>query len=256
MLTDVREMADSGFLAVGYESDTLHDRNALYMMRTTSNGDTVWTHHLAPAGAASQATAMCATRDGGFAIVGQIDWGDSAGAWLVKLDADADTVWTSVLPGSGREQAACVQQTADGGYVIAGTSDSAEFTDSLLLIKTDSLGGVMTGVTEGRPPARERVAFSVAPNPANGVACIRYSLPGNIEANLRMYDVFGRQVFSSFGFRTSPLRLDLRSVPAGVYLLRLDSDLGTATRKLVIECRVRRTRAGFDGMNPAARIVP
>jgi hypothetical protein len=232
-LTDVREMADSGFLAVGYEFDTLNQRDALYMLRTTPRGDTVWTRQLAPSGAASQAAAMCATQDGGYAIVATIDWVDSARTWLVRLDADADTVWTSVLPGNGREQAADVQQTADGGYVVAGTSDSAG--GSVLLIKTDSLGRVMAGVTEERPSARERIAFSVAPNPASGLACIEYSLPGNTTATLRMYDVFGRQVYSSFGLRASSFRLDLRSLPAGVYLLRLDSDLGSATRKLVLE---------------------
>jgi hypothetical protein len=79
MLTDVREMPDSGFLAVGYEFDTLHSHVALYMLRVTSRGDTVWTRHLAPPGAASQAAAMCATRDGGFAIAGQIDWATRPG---------------------------------------------------------------------------------------------------------------------------------------------------------------------------------
>jgi hypothetical protein len=235
MLTDVREMADSGFLAVGYEFDTLNSRNALYMMRTTSHGDTVWTHHLAPVGAASQAAAMCATRDGGFAIVGQIDWGDSTRVWLVKLDANADTVWTAAMVGAGHEVGTDVEQTEDGGYVIAGTTYSSQAPDSLLLIKTDSLGGVMAAVAEERLPAREHAAFSIAPNPASGVARIEYSMPGSTKATLRVYDVFGRQVYSSLGLRASSFRLDLRSMPAGVYMLRLESDLGSATRKLVIE---------------------
>jgi hypothetical protein len=235
MLTDVREMADSGFLAVGYEFDTLNSRNALYMMRTTSHGDTVWTHHLAPVGAASQAAAMCATRDGGFAIVGQIDWGDSTRVWLVKLDANADTVWTAAMVGAGHEVGTDVEQTEDGGYVIAGTTYSSQAPDSLLLIKTDSLGGVMAAVAEERLPAREHATFSVTPNPASGVARIEYSMPGSTKATLRVYDVFGRQVYSSLGLRASSFRLDLRSMPAGVYMLRLESDLGSATRKLVIE---------------------
>jgi hypothetical protein len=234
MLTDVREMPDSGFLAVGEAFDTLNSREALYMLRTTSHGDTVWTRYLTPAGAASQAAAMCATKDGGFAIVGQIDWGDSTRAWLVKTNAQGDTVWTAALAGSGHEVGTDVEQAEDGGYVIAGTSDSAG--GSLLLIKTDSLGAVTAGVAEGRLPAHERIAFSAVPNPASGVVRVEWSLPAGSEpATLRVYDSQGRLVHSSFVIRHSSLSLGLRSMPAGVYLLRLDSDLGSATRKLVIE---------------------
>jgi hypothetical protein len=201
------------------------------MMRTNSAGDTLWTRTIEPTGVDVQASAMSGTRDGGYMIAGSIDWGDSARAWLVKANSSGDTVWTRALGGPGREIGADVEQTSDGGYIVAGTSDSAD--GSVLLIRTDSLGRV--GIAEGGPPMREPPAFSVLPNPASGVVRIRYTLPGNREANLRMYDVFGRQVYSSFGLRASSSQLDLRSTPAGVYLLRLESDLGSTTRKLVIE---------------------
>jgi hypothetical protein len=232
-LYDVRETQDGGFLAVGLELDTLTTRNALYLLRVDSTGALVGTRSFASPGAATQATAMDTARGGGYVVAGQIDWGDSARAWLVKLDAEADTTWTRALPGDGREQAADIRPTADGGYVLAGASDSAG--GSVLLVKTDSLGGVMVGVAEAGPAARAHIAFSVAPNPASGVVRIEYSLPANIAANLRMYDISGRPVYSSFGLRASSLRLDLRSMPAGVYLLRLEYNRGSSTRKLVID---------------------
>ena len=234
-LQAVRETPDGGFLAVGYEFATLNSQNAAYLVRTDSSGAIVWTRDIAPADttAGTEARAMCTTRDGGCAIAGTIAWVDSARAWLVKLDASFDTVWTSVLPGRSREQASAVWQTSDGGYVIAGTSDAPN--DSILLVKTDSLGRVTAGVAEGRPPGQERIALSVEPNPASGIARIRYALPGNTEANLRMYDVAGHRVYSSFIIRTSDFHLDLRSMSAGVYLLRIESSRGSATRKLVIE---------------------
>jgi hypothetical protein len=232
-LQAVRETPDGGFLAVGSEFDTLLSQNAVYLVRTDSSGAIIWTRSISDSGAGRQATALCATRDSGCVVAGSIDWGDSARAWLAKLDANADTVWTSVLPGIGREQAEDVWQTPDGGYVVAGTSDLAG--GSVLLIKTDSLGFAPYGVAEEKPVLHERIALSVEPNPTSGVTRIRYTLPGSIQANLRVYDVFGRQVYSSFGLRASSSQLDLRSMPAGVYLLRLDSDLGSATRKLVIE---------------------
>ncbi|HTW92362.1 MAG TPA: T9SS type A sorting domain-containing protein [bacterium] len=242
MLNDVREMADSGFLAVGYMFDTLTGNRALYMLRTNSRGDTVWTRHVADTFAARQATAMCATRDGGFAIAGQIGWTDSTRAWLVKTNAQGDTVWTSVLPGSGDEVGVDVEQTADGGYVVAGTCDSAGTPDSLLLIKTDSLGHVTSGIAEGSRPSPDHIAFRVAPSPAGGIARIEYSLPGGASATLKMYDALGRQVFSSSALpsavsdsHASSFVLRTSSFSPGVYLLRLESSRGSAERKLVIE---------------------
>ena len=224
---------DRGFLTVGSEFDTLLSHDELYLMRTDSNGALAWTRGISLPGAGTQATALCATRDGGYMIAGTIDWTDSARAWLVKLDAAADTVWTSVLPGIGKEQAGAVWQTPDGGYVVAGTSDSAG--GSVLLIKTDSLGFAPYGVAEEKSVFPERVALSVEPNPASDVVKVEWSLPAQSAANVSVYDVTGKQVYSSFGLLTSSFRLGLRSIPAGVYLLRLESSHGSATRKLVIE---------------------
>jgi hypothetical protein len=232
-LQAICETPDRGFLAVGSEFDTLNSQDAAYLVRTDSNGAIIWTRNISLPGVGTQATALCATRDSGYVAAGSIDWGDSARAWLVKLDANADTIWTSVLPGSGREQAAAVWQTPDGGYVVAGTSDFA--TGSVLLVKTDSLGFAPYGVAEEKSAFHEHIALSVEPNPASGIVLVEYSLPRESGASLRLYDVTGRQVRSWVGPRTSGCRLDIRSIAAGVYLLRLESDCGSTTRKLVIE---------------------
>lgn len=232
-LADVIETSDGGFCAAGLELDTLSFQNALYLLRADSTGALVGTGSFPLPGAATRATAMDATRDGGYVVAGQIDWGDSAYIWLAKFDVDLDTQWTRMLGRGGREGANDVRSTPDNGYVVAGTSDSAG--GSLLLIKTDSLGGVISRVAEEKSPVRERVALSVTPNPASGVVCIEHALSGNAVANLRMYDVTGRQVYVSLGLRASESQLDLRSMSAGVYLLRLESDRGSSTRKLVIE---------------------
>jgi hypothetical protein len=233
-LYDVSETPDRGFLAVGSEWDTLQAHYALYVARTDSSGGLLWTRSFSPAGAGTQANAMDVTSDAGYALAGTVDWGDSARIWLVRIDSGADTLWTRTLPGKGVEQGADIRQTADGGYVVAGTSDSAG--GSVLLVKTDSNGETTMGVAEGRLPAHEPIAFSITPNPASGVVRVKCSLPaGSAPAALCVYDCQGRLVHSSFVTGNSSFSLGLRSMPAGVYLLRLASGLGSATRKLVIE---------------------
>ena len=230
-LRAVRETPDGGFLAVGSEFDTLNAQNAVYLVRTDSSGAIIWTRNISLPGAGSQATALCATSDGGYLVAGSIDWSDSARAWLVKLDVNADTVWTSVLPGSGREEAEDVWQTADGGYVVAGTSDSAG--GSVLLVKTDSLGYVPYGVAEEKSVVHERSALSVAPNPASDLVRVDCSLPEKVSARLALYDVTGKLVRTITA--AARFAVPVSNLPKGIYVLRLDSGNGTATQKVVIE---------------------
>jgi hypothetical protein len=233
-LRAICEMKDGGFLVAGTEFDTLQSQTAIYLLCTDSIGLTRWTRSISPAGAGTAAMAMCPTRDSGYMIAATIDWNDSSRVWLVKLKASADTSWTRALPGRGKDQAADVWQTADGGYLAVGTSDSAG--GSVLLAKTDSTGYVAYGITESREEAATRLDLSVVPNPTNGTVKVEWPLPAGSEpATLRVYDSQGRLVHSSFVIRHSPFSLGLRSLPSGVYLLRLESGCGSATRKLVIE---------------------
>jgi hypothetical protein len=239
MLSAVAETQDHGFLAAGSEVDTLQSLDALYLFRTDSLGALLWTRQVAFPGAATRAVALRPTSDSGYVIAGTIDWDDSARIWLVKIDADAETTWTAVLPGTGREEAASVEQTADGGYVIAGTSDSAG--GSILLAKTDSLGRILsTGVSGPRSLVPRPSSLVVSPNPCHSsttISCSSSLLSPH--SSLSLCDVTGRLVLihrSSFiVHRSSSFRLDLRSMPVGVYLLKLDYAGGSATRKLVVE---------------------
>jgi len=84
------------------------------------------------------------TGDGGYIVIGETS---SFGAgdldiWLLKTDADGDSLWSRTFGGSGEDGAACVQLTADGGYLIAGYSESFSGMGNTQawLIKTDGDG--------------------------------------------------------------------------------------------------------------------
>jgi len=80
------------------------------------------------------------TSDGGYVIAGRTDSFGAGGAdvWLIKTDADGDTLWTRTYGGTGSEYGHYVQQTSDGGYIIAGFISSIY--EDVYLIKTDSDG--------------------------------------------------------------------------------------------------------------------
>ena len=93
------------------------------------------------------------TTDGGFVISGykwKFNMSDTD-AYLIKTDADGDTVWTRTYGGFDDEGATSVRQTADGGYIMAGYTRSfgAGGTD-VYLIKTDAGGELLwTGIFGG-----------------------------------------------------------------------------------------------------------
>jgi len=75
------------------------------------------------------------------------------------------------------------------------------------------------------------------PNPARSQATIRYSLPKEQEATLRIYDVLGQQVRTVVRTTQSgrhKRQVDLSGLPSGTYFLRLQAGGTTKTRKLTI----------------------
>jgi hypothetical protein len=52
--------------------------------------------------------------------------------------------------------------------------------------------------------------------------------------SLYVLDIDGRVVHSSFGLQASTFRLDLRSMPDGVYFARLETGGNTAVQKFAV----------------------
>ncbi len=92
------------------------------------------------------------------------------------------------------------------------------------------------GVTQHGPLADEW-RLIIAPNPLrSGILNITAGLPGRT-ATISLFDPLGRRVLirQLVGTGSGPMALDLRQLPAGVYLVRLESSNNVLTRKLVIE---------------------
>jgi hypothetical protein len=92
------------------------------------------------------------------------------------------------------------------------------------------------GAAAGRGPAGA-AGLAVGPNPARREATLRYELPAAGPASIRVYDAAGRAVLERglAATRAGVVRLDLRGLPAGVYLVRLEAAGHAATRKLVVQ---------------------
>ncbi|MBS4036069.1 MAG: T9SS type A sorting domain-containing protein [Ignavibacterium sp.] len=167
--------------------------------------------------------------DGGVAVVGFSD----LNTWLLRTDANGDTLWTQRYPGSGgnsfdktsdggfvivegirliRTNAAgdllwskifdglanSVKQTNDGGYIVAGYNFSGVTNDDLWLAK---FSGGTTSIENSVEKPEDFFLYQNFPNPFNPTTIISYNIPSvistegrNLRVLLKVYDVLGNEV--------------------------------------------------------------
>jgi hypothetical protein len=138
--TYVEQTTDGGYFVAGTTS--FGDTEKLFLVKTTSNGNTSWTKTVSGPGPLRAFSAQ-QTSDGGY-IVGVNGPPARMERWhpsLMKFDGQGNLVWQNDINGGvipydvfGNS----VLQTSDGGYAVVANmtlSDSA-----VILFKTDSLG--------------------------------------------------------------------------------------------------------------------
>ncbi len=96
-------------------------------------------------------------------------------------------------------------------------------------VSADQITLTASGVEEASNSARPS-DISVCPNPARGRTIVNCSLSEVGPSSWALYDAAGRSVLSStLRSGTSSFPVDLRTVPAGVYVLKLSGAVnGTA----------------------------
>ncbi|MBK7377892.1 MAG: T9SS type A sorting domain-containing protein [Ignavibacteriales bacterium] len=90
--------------------------------------------------------AVVEASDGGIVVAGYTASYGAGGldVWLIKTDADGDTLWTKTYGGVGDDYAYSLKQTSDGGFVIGGATNSYGIGGlDYYLIKTNSLGDTL-----------------------------------------------------------------------------------------------------------------
>lgn len=95
------------------------------LMATAQAPDSLWSRTYGGSGY-DECFSVEQTSDGGFILAGRTSsYGNgNYDFWLIKTDADGDTLWTKTYGGSATEYCHSVKQTADGGYILGGKTSS------------------------------------------------------------------------------------------------------------------------------------
>ena len=152
----VRQTNDSGYIITGTTYSFSNGEFDLWLLKTDSNGDLLWTKNFGGTGW-DMAAGYCVQQvtDGGYIVAGWLDTDDgidnNGDVWLIKTNPSGEALWTKTINGNGNlsyDLARSIQQTTDGGYIIAGTIDLDSPDPDVWLIKTteDPAPGSISGM--------------------------------------------------------------------------------------------------------------
>lgn len=207
----IAHFLDGGFAIAGWTLSYGSGASDIYLIRTDSAGDTLWTR--AFGGIDYDYGYAVVTTPNKYSIVaghtqsygiGGIDF------YLIKVDSLGNLVWQRTFGGNDDELGRAMQKTLDGGYIIAGWKEFGVY-----LVKTDSLGYV--AVADGDDNSREiqHSLFQVYPNPFTN----RLIFQGL--SKVQIFDCSGRFVKEAKGQWDGTNSKGLNS-PPGIYFLKAD----------------------------------
>ena len=141
----VEPTTDGGYIVAGYTTSFGAGNHDLYLVKTNSVGDTLWTRTYGGIWS-DYAYGVQQTTDGGYIMTGATaSFGTGTmDIYLLKVDSVGDTLWSRTFGGGGvNDYGECVQQTTDGGYIVAGYTDSFSGTIDVYLMRTASDGSTI-----------------------------------------------------------------------------------------------------------------
>jgi hypothetical protein len=239
--SSVRQTQDGGYvIASCTESEGLYDA---WLIRTDASGSKIWDMAFGGTGD-DWGNSVQPTQDGGCVMAGETDYyeGGFYDAWLIRTDANGDTVWTNTYGGADDDYGNSVQQTTDRGYVVAGYTFSFGATsDNVYLIKTDSLG-LVSAVAEPKasPTRAPALSLTCEPNPFRTRTAISLQLAADSPAEVAIFDAGGRRVRTLTVHREPCTVWDGRDdygqpLASGTYFMRLVAAGQHATTRLVLQ---------------------
>ncbi len=137
------QTADNGYAIVGMTESFSEMGSNVFLAKFNSSGDTVWRRDYGGPVDDEEAYCIKQTSDGGYIAAGYT-YGFGLFAphvYLLKVDANGDSMWMRTYGGRYNDGARSVSQTCDGGYIVAGWTQSyGAMGYDVFLMKTNSMG--------------------------------------------------------------------------------------------------------------------
>ncbi|MCH8929083.1 MAG: T9SS type A sorting domain-containing protein [Candidatus Marinimicrobia bacterium] len=233
------ETKDGGLLAVGNISLFGTKNQDLWIIKTDSNGDSLWTKTYGGPFNES-AYSVIQSEIGGYIVVGDSGVGDhhtgGGDLWLLKIDESGNLLWTETFGDGGSDGGRSIFNTKDGGFVVSGFKSDSGNLDAWILRFAPEQAVSVIGF-----PLNIPIKFKLSqnyPNPFNPLTTIRYALPAAAEVLLAIYNIRGEEVARLVNGEQPAgnyqVSWDASNVASGVYIYRLTTGEFTEIKKMVL----------------------
>jgi len=171
----VKQTIDEGYIIAGVTESFGASGKDVFLIKTDSLGNMMWTQVFGGAGN-DYAYSVCQTSDSGYIVAGATESYGSGDydVWVIKTDAQGDTIWTKTYGGVYNDFGQCIQIT-ENGYIITGcTASFGGVAYDMYLIRTDENGDTLWTKPYGRQGVNDQ-AYYVEPTSDSGYIVVGYS---------------------------------------------------------------------------------
>ncbi len=147
----VKQTSSGEYIIAGYTNTLGAGSYDVYLIKTDSFGDTIWTKTYGGA-FNDYGYSVVQTSDGGYIITGETNsyGAGSYDVYLIKTDSLGNAIWTKTFGGTNYDCGQSVGQTTTGELIIVGeTSSFGSGWSDVYFIKTDSVGDTIKTKTYG-----------------------------------------------------------------------------------------------------------
>jgi hypothetical protein len=222
------------------KTQNLWGASDFWFLRIDSSGNKIWDKDIGGNGN-EELYSVVPTSDHGFLIAGDSYSGISGNksennlgfeqSWIIKVDSNFNQRWDKTILTDGHDESGSAVETKDGCYVVANWSYANPGTGYKTAPTNGSLDYWIIKFCPGSINDVQSAdnSFSVFPNPF--VKNLTVTISNEISTGkMTLLNLEGQVVFEN---RLDRKTYDLGFLPAGIYILKLETTAGTLYSKIV-----------------------
>lgn len=235
----IKETKDKGFILLGSSSSSGY--KDLCLVKTDKDGIKIW-EKIYGTDWEEVGKDVIQIADGSYLILGRAQNSNVGGPmrlWLMKTDADGDTIWTRKYSVSNDYFSYVYPeefiQTDDNKIIVAGNSDLSGTINWFVSKYTLLLSGIENYTN---PISSEFTLFQNYPNPFNPSTKIKFNIPISSKVKLSIYDLTGKLITQLLNKYLSQglyeIDYDASSLSSGIYFYQIEYSNFIQSRKMLL----------------------